>query len=150
MVERLIVAWNWIFRNEPDKAEGKVFIFFRFWLQIFESVFVIYGSTFLFGDYVEECEQTAKKAQIDEKLLDSYWKLSVTTKVLMIYGFSIIIYILCQFIIFCVLFKTYQSWVQTDTEQKKAWSTNPSEHKETEQETQQRQKNIDRYERFNR
>ena len=65
MIERSATAWNWIFNDDPDRAEGKLFIFLRMWLILFEAGWIIYGSTFVFSSLVDECEETAKKEEID-------------------------------------------------------------------------------------
>jgi len=64
------VAWAWLFANDPAIAEGKIFIFIRFWLFLFEAAWILYGSTFVFSDEFANCESAAIEAGIDKKVAD--------------------------------------------------------------------------------
>ena len=56
MIERIASAVFWLYANEPTLADIRINIFFRFWLNLFEAGWIIYGSTFIYSEEVQDCE----------------------------------------------------------------------------------------------
>lgn len=119
LLERSIVCLCWIYATDPAISESVLYLFSRLWLYIFEVSWIIYGSTFVFSDPVKECKKTAYEMDAEVKVIERLWKLSLTTKVLIIYGYSLILWMCCSCCFGIALYKTYQSWISIDAEYKK-------------------------------
>ena len=112
--ERTAVGVCWLYVKEPVNAEGRLFIFFRLWLIIGEAALIVYGNTFIFSEQIDECESESIAAGLSLTLTDMIDMLSWTATILIIYGYLLILYLICSCIFGIVLYKQYSSFCRMD------------------------------------
>jgi len=109
--ERIAAACSWMRANNPANAEGRLFLFVRIWLYLGEVAWVIYGTTFAFNEEMDECASDSIKAGVDLTIADMISLLRWSTKFLIIYGYLLILYLLCSCCIGVAVYRTYTSFV---------------------------------------
>ena len=62
---RVIAISNWLCANDPEIGETRLNVFFKSWVYLFEAIWVIYGSTFIYSDSVSNCHETAHLEELD-------------------------------------------------------------------------------------
>jgi len=113
----------WGCANDPELAETRLTIFFKVWVYVFEAVWDIYGSTFIYSDKVSYCDDTLrdaleadendiKKANEgwDEELIDNVETLRISAIVLLVLGYLIWIWILCSLCVACAYYRMLKKW----------------------------------------
>ena len=105
LTERTIATALWKCANDPKLAETRLFVFVRVWLYLIEANWIIYGSTFIYDDKFEDC--SVMEQGDDDLASDHVQDLKITIKVLIIYGYLLIIYLLCGCCIFLVMYKKF-------------------------------------------
>ena len=106
----------WLCANDPEIAETRLTLFFKFWVYLFEAIWVIYGSTFIYSDKVASCDETAKLAVTDESdwSVDHVETLRIAVIVLLVIGYLVWIWIISSFLFACAVYKLYTTWTQMD------------------------------------
>ena len=91
-------------------------LFFKFWVYLFEAIWVIYGSTFIYSDEVASCDETAKLEVTDESdwSVNHVETLRIAVIVLLVIGYLVWIWIISSFLFACAVYKLYTSWTQMD------------------------------------
>lgn len=64
---RVVAMCIWGCANDPELAETRLTIFFKIWVYVFEAIWVIYGSTFIYSDEVSTCDDTTRQALEDDE-----------------------------------------------------------------------------------
>lgn len=110
-LERITAGCAWLYAKEPTMAEGRLFLFCRLWLYLGEAGWTIYGSTFVYDEEIDECESDSVKAGMTTlSIIDMISMLRLTTKILVIYGYLLILYLFCSCCIGLAVYKTYRSF----------------------------------------
>ena len=104
--------FSWLYANEPTIAESRLFVLMRFWLYLMEASWIIYGSCFIYNDDIANCGPSElEKGELAADLVEP---LRVTTTVLVIYGYILLVWLCCGCIIFLYCYRNFQSWKQMD------------------------------------
>jgi len=56
LIERFVAGLFWLYAKDPAMAECRLYLFFRIWVYFIEASWIIYGSTFVYGEEIDECE----------------------------------------------------------------------------------------------
>ena len=108
LIERTASVCTWLYANEPTIAESRLFIMMRFWLFILEASWIIYGTSFIYDEEIENCGPAElEKGELAADLVEP---LRITTTVLVIYGYILLLWICCGCLLFIYCYRTVQSW----------------------------------------
>ena len=83
------------------------------WVYLFEAVWTIYGTTFIFSAEINECDQTTRLASVIEHF-EHVEALRISAIVLLCLGYIIWIWIICSLLLAYALYKNYQIWMKMD------------------------------------
>ena len=106
----------WGCANDPNLAGTRLRLFFQYWVYLLTAVWIIYGSSFFYDDGIRQCKELTEEA--GDEHADQVGKLQWTTLALVVFGYLLIVWILCYICLGCLVFKLYKSWVQMDSETK--------------------------------
>ena len=108
-----IIAW--CKANDPPLIETRVSVFGTFWLYLFSAAWVVYGSSFMFSEEIENCELDRD----EEKKTFSIQDVRITAKVLIWFGYAAILMAILVACVGCAVYALYKKWSAMDIESMK-------------------------------
>ena len=117
---RLVAILIWLCANDPEIGETRLNVFFKIWVYLFEAIWVIYGSTFIYSEEVSNCEETARLTpshdEIESWTFEHVETLRISSIVLLVLGYLIWIWIIGSLLFACAVYRMYTNWTHMDRE----------------------------------
>ena len=106
----------WGCARDPSLAETRLSAFVKIFIYLAEAAWVIYGNTFIYSDDINQCDATTELAFGNK--VSHVDTLIISTKVLIIFGYVLLLRILCICVIACIVFRVYQGWCRVESKLK--------------------------------
>ena len=110
LIRSLILIIMWIKFRDPALGQMKLEFFYGSLVFILEAAWSIYGSTFIYSDDMDYC----KGNHSDQGHAVVLW---FTCLIMICLGYLLILYIIAVIFFACVVFMTFRSWNQDQTEE---------------------------------
>ena len=95
----------WGCARDPSLAETRLSAFGKIFIYLAEAAWVIYGNTFIYSDEINECDATTELAFGNK--VSHVETLRISTKVLIIFGYVLLLRIFCICVIACITYRVY-------------------------------------------
>ena len=121
----IIIIWNKA--NDPASQETRLNVYVLYWLHLINIGWVIYGSTFIYNEESSQCDEETEITFRGQST--SVKALHISTIVLMVLGYFVLLYLVLSCVFACCLYKMYVKWNKMDRETKTRYETNSSDIK---------------------
>ena len=109
-----VAVYSWCRANDPPLIETRISVFGSFWLYLFGFAWVIYGSTFVFSEEIDNCDLESEFSFQGFSETVSIRDVRITVKVLIVLGYVMMLIALCITCASCALYALYRNWTAQD------------------------------------